>query len=1094
MSGSASPAARSRQLVVSSSARVRLDAARAWLESFPRDREVLVLVPHAIAADQLIHRLVAESGSRFGTQRLTLNRLAARLAAPELARRRAVPSTSISLAAVSARAVHRVVKEGRGGPLTTVASRPGFPRALAQTFEDLRGAGVPLGHLQDVASVAPLAIFLRTVEEGLVESQIVDRAEIFDIAVRALEDPSAWPEGQPLLLLDLPLREAIEQTLLAAILARIPLAMATAAEGDRAAIEAHTAVLGFAPLRPNQEERASSLANLQRHLFEDSAPSSGELDATVSLSSWPGEARECVEIARRIQVEAAGGVPFDRMAVLLRAPGLYRAHLEEALRRASVPAWFARGSTRPDPAGRALLALLACAAEGLSARRFAEYLSLSQVPHPGLTAQDMWVPPEQELLSFELWDSAAVTAASRMAGESSDEDPDGPTLEGTLRAPWRWERLIVDAAVIGGVDRWRRRLEGLMAEIAVRRGELEEDDARDQTLARIAEDLEHLTSFALPLIERLAALPNAASWAEWLPGIRDLAVAALREPSGVLRVLAELEPLGPVGPVDLTAVEHVLTPRLRDLSVPPESRPNGAVFVAPVQMARGLAFEVVFVPGLAEKLFPQRILQDPLLPDAARNALGAPALATQALRVEEERLALRLAAGAAISHLALSWPRIEIENARARVPSFYALEALRAAEGRLPGLDELARRAESSGAAYLGWPAPERADEAIDDTEYDLATLAKLKDADPATSVGAAAYLLGANIHLARALRARARRWRKGWSMSDGLIDPGPETIAALARHRIGERAYSPTALESFAVCPYRFLLQAIHQLRPREEIEALDVLDPLTRGALVHEIQFQLLGALRAERQLPVCAEDLERAFAHLDTAVARVAADYRERLAPAIARVWDDAIDAIRLDLREWVRRLAAAGGQWTPAYFELAFGLPEHLRPAADPASVAEPVKVLDRALLRGSIDLIEHQVDGTLRVTDHKTGKVRVPEHAVVWGGQTLQPVFYALVAEALFNKPVASGRLYYCTAAGEFTERLIPLDAGSRASARTVLEVIDRAIEQGFLPASPVKDACDTCDYRIVCGPHEGVRVSRKRSERLADLAALRGLP
>ncbi|TMQ02931.1 MAG: PD-(D/E)XK nuclease family protein [Deltaproteobacteria bacterium] len=486
-------------------------------------------------------------------------------------------------------------------------------------------------------------------------------------------------------------------------------------------------------------------------------------------------------------------------------------------------------------------------------------------------------------------------------------------------------------------------------------------------------------------------------------------------------------------------------------------------------------------------------MQDPLLSDAARNALGAPALATQALRVEHERLALRLAVSAAISHLALSWPRIEIENARARVPSFYALEVLRAGEGRLPGLDELARRAEASGTAHLGWPAPQRPEEAIDDTEYDLATLSQLKDADPATSVGAAAYLLGANVHLARALRARARRWRKGWSMSDGLIDPDAETIAALARHRIGARAYSPTALESFAVCPYRFLLQAIHQLRPREEIEAVDVLDPLTRGALIHEIQFQLLGALCTERQLPLSAARLEPAFAHLDTAVARVAAEYRERLAPAIARVWEDAIEAIRIDLREWLRRLAAAGKAWTPSHFELAFGLPEHLRPQADPASVAEPVKVLDRALLRGSIDLIERQPDGTLRVTDHKTGKVRVPEDAVVWGGQALQPVLYALVAEALFNKPVASGRLHYCTAAGEFTERLIPLDAGSRASAQTVLEVIGRAIEQGFLPASPLKDACDTCDYRIVCGPHEGVRVSRKRSERLADLASLRGL-
>ena len=1079
----------SRQLIIATSTKRRLEAARGWLESFPHDGEVLVLVPHATAADHLVHELVALTGSRLGLQRFTLPRLAARLAAPQLARRGGVPCTELSLIAVITRAVHRVVNEGGGGRLSEVATRPGFPRALAQTFEDLRGAGVHLEHLRDVAATAPLAPFLQAIAEELAESRLVDRADIFDIAMCALQEPSAWPQGLPVILLDLPLRDVIEHRLVAAILARTSLTFATAVEGNGTAIEAHTAELGFTVVRADSQASGSSLENLQRHLFEDSAPSVRELDTTVSLASWPGEARECVEIARRIQVEATRGLPFDRMAVLLRAPGVYRAHLEEALRRAAVPAWFARGSTRPDPAGRALLALLACAAEGLSARRFAEYLSLAQVPQPGVAAEDMWVLPEEELLPVDV----DRDSTEESADQERVLDPDAPTLEGTLRAPWRWERLVVDAAVIGGADRWRRRLEGLKAEIWVRRGELEEDDAHAKSLARTAEDLEHLSTFALPLIEQLAALPRAASWAEWLQALRALAISAVKEPDGVLRVLAELDPLGPVGPVDLTAVQHVLTPRLRDLTVLPESRPNGAVFIAPVEMARGLAFEVVFVPGLAEKLFPQRVLQDPLLPDAARSALGVSGLATQTLRVGEQRLALRLAASAAVSHLALSWPRIETENARARVPSFYALEALRAAEGRLPGLDELARRAESAGTAHLGWPAPQRPEDAIDNTEYDLATLAKLKDLDPATSVGAAAYLLGANVHLARALRARARRWRKGWSVSDGLIDPDAETIAALARHRIGERAYSPTALEAFAVCPYRFLLQAIHQLRPREQIEAIDVLDPLTRGALIHEIQFQLLGTLRGERALPAHPAHLEQTFTHLDTAVARVAADYRERLAPAIGRVWEDAIEAIRLDLREWLRRLAAEH-EWTPTHFELAFGLPERLRRDADPASSAAPVKVLDRVLLRGSIDLIESQADGALRVTDNKTGKARVPDDVVVWGGQALQPVLYALVAEVLLEKPVVAGRLYYCTASGDYTERLIALDDASRASARTALGVIGRAIEQGFLPAMPMREACDSCQYRIVCGPHEEIRVSRKRRERLVDLMSLRELP
>ncbi len=1081
-----------RKLIVSASSRVRLLAAQEWLRTLPRDREVLVLVPHTIAADHLIHGLVDKDGARFGLQRSTLNRLVSNIAGEELARRGVVPCTPLSFAAVVARAVHRVLKEGKGDRFGRVASRPGFPRALARTFEDLRVAAVSWDDLENIPMLAPLVPFLKKVEEELEESGLVDRAEIFNIALRVLsERRPGWLRSLPTLLLDLTLNDVVEQRLVVGIMAQSEDAFATAAEGDRNAIEIQAAALGVVPIRPQADERTSSLANLQEHLFEESAPTERTLDTTVSLASWPGEGRECIEIARRIRVEAARGIPFDRMAVLLRSPGLYRTHLEEAFRRAAIPAWFARGSTRPDPSGRALLALLSCAAEGLSARRFAEYLSLSQVPDKGHAVADGWTLPEQDLLSFGIDGGSSPRPADE--GELK-EDPNAASAEGTLRAPWRWERLIVDAAVIGGVDRWRRRLHGLREEIAIRRAELEEDDARAEALARTAEELDHLTAFAIPTIEQLAALPRAATWAEWLLHVRDLAVAALRQPAGVLSVLAELDPLGPVGPVELSAVQQVLMPRLRELLVPAESRPVGAVWVAPVEMARGLAFEVVCVPGLAEKLFPQRVLQDPLLSDESREALGISGLATQAHRVEHERLALRLAAGAATSHLALSWPRMEIENARSRVPSFYALEALRAAEGRLPGLDELSERAESSGEAHLGWPAPQRPDDAIDDTEYDLATLAQLKDADPAASVGAAAYLLAANVHLARALRARARRWRKSWSASDGLIDPDSETIEVLRRHRIGERPYSPTALESFAVCPYRFLLQAIHQLRPREQIEAIDTLDPLTRGALIHEIQFQLLGLLRAEKVLPLNAQHLERSFEHLDRVVQGVAADYRERLSPAIARVWEDGVEATRLDLRERLRRLIAEGNAWTPAHFELAFGLPEHLRSEADPASISDPVRVAGGALLRGSIDLVDDLADGTLRVTDHKTGKVRVPENTVIWGGRALQPVMYGLVAEVLFQKAVASGRLYYCTSDGEFTERIIPLDGTSRGAAQTVFDVIGRALDQGFLPAMPLEDACDSCDYRVVCGPHERVRTARKRNDRLADLIALRALP
>src|SRR5439155_19777977 len=240
--------------------------------------------------------------------------------------------------------------------------------------------------------------------------------------------------------------------------------------------------------------RPSSLDALKSHLFELGEPPAAALDDSVSLSSWPGEARECVEIARGVQAEAARGVRFDRMAVFLRSPAEYRPHLEEAFRRASIPAFFSRGTTRPDPAGRALLALLACRTERLSARRFAEYVSLAQVPDPGDPTEAPWTPPESDLLPLPA-----------VAEERADDDRG----DGSLRAPWRWEHLLVEASVIGGKERWARRLEGLARELASKRDEAE-DEARILQLDRQLGDLVSLRDFALPLIDRLAALPERA--------------------------------------------------------------------------------------------------------------------------------------------------------------------------------------------------------------------------------------------------------------------------------------------------------------------------------------------------------------------------------------------------------------------------------------------------------------------------------------------------------------------------------------------------------------------------------------------------------
>jgi CRISPR/Cas system-associated exonuclease Cas4 (RecB family) len=155
----------------------------------------------------------------------------------------------------------------------------------------------------------------------------------------------------------------------------------------------------------------------------------------------------------------------------------------------------------------------------------------------------------------------------------------------------------------------------------------------------------------------------------------------------------------------------------------------------------------------------------------------------------------------------------------------------------------------------------------------------------------------------------------------------------------------------------------------------------------------------------------------------------------------------------------------------------------------------VRIDNRFVLRGSVDVIETRQGSTeLRITDHKTGRNRTNPRLVIGGGGTLQPIVYGLAIEQIFNQPVREGRLFFATTAGGFAEHPVPLTDANRRAGLEALEIVDRAIELGFLPPAPGDRACTWCDFRPVCGPDEPRHVARKAADPLADLAALRAMP
>lgn len=1028
------------------SAAAALQAAVDWLEPQIGKSEIVVLSATRAAGDELVRSLPGVG--TFGVHRFTTVQFATSLAGSAVA-----PATALATEAIAARVTHEAHKAGELEYFGPVAKCPGFAGALARTLSDLRLAGLGPARIAGSAAASDISLLLEAYERELTARGLADIAGMLSAAT---QQARGWA-GLPLLLLDVPLPSRAHALFVEALAARSPSVMTTLVS---------TAQKSPPPAR-------TALDKLRGHLFATEIPKATDYDESLDMFSAPGESLEAVEIARRI---ARLGVPFDQVAILLRQPERYQPLVEEALRRARIPAYFSRGTARPDPAGRAFLALLACASEGCSASRFAEYLSLGQAPELDETG----APRRRDVV----W----AAAQDEMFAPVEEAEPPARRAATSIPAPLAWEKLLVDASVIGGYERWARRLRGLEGEFRIQLGALAvEEQAERERLERELDRLARLERFALPLIEDLHALPAAADWREWLVALSQLAARALVNPEPVLTVLSELRPMAEVGPVGLGEVYGVLSERLRTLRLEPPHRRYGRVFVGSIDEARGRVFDIVFLPGLAEGLFPRRASEDPLLLDSLRRGISSD-LKTNEERVAEERLLLHTAAASAGSRFIASYPSMDLTQGRPRVPSFYALEIARAIEGHVPALRRFENRLGANAEARLVWPAPVDPKHAIDDAEYDLALLAAHR-----TEEGSAPYLLEVNQHLGRSLRSRWRRWERKWSYADGFVNPDEATRALLAGLRLSAHDYSPSALQNFASCPYRFMLNGVLHLKERQEPAAIEQLDPLTRGALVHEVQREFLKWWRRDP-----ATDSAQSFERLDEVLTRVSGAYAEKIAPAIERVWRSELEDVRTDLRGWLVFWQNQLNDWEPMYFELGFGLGtgasskygEH-----DPASCPEPVD-LAGVQVRGSIDLVErNRRNGLLRITDHKTGRPPDREPSYIAGGTVLQPVLYALAAERMLGARAESGRLFYCTQRGNFTEYGIAIDARARGYFSQGMGLIDDAIAAGFLPAAPADKACSSCDYKSICGPHEEMRVKRwKDPDSLDGLNKLRSLP
>ena len=770
---------------------------------------------------------------------------------------------------------------------------------------------------------------------------------------------------------------------------------------------------------------------LQVECLDDGAAGRGRRSARAVFSCADRQA-ETEETARRVLEDLAAGVPAAEIAILHRMDPVYDELICGVLDRAGVPHYRSAGQpVRRSAVGRAAINLLQL---------------LYGEPRRG---------PLLELLSLPGIDLSWIeSAAAGTAGTA-------------LRPrPARWEALSKELGLVSGWDEFDSVL--AFHEEHAARGDADERSAEAVTAAR------ELRAVVRGLAGVARQALAATSWqqhgrdflgllARLLPHAVDTpAMAAIGDRVRKLAVLDRA--VTRRGAVAGTAERFLQAAdtAVRQAIVSGGYFQRSGVFVGNVMSSRLLRFRRVYLTGCAERTFPPVVRQDPLLLDVERQRINGSAepgsyLPLKGERLDEERLLFELACQAATERLTLSYPRRGTSSTNVRLPSSFLLEEVGDLAG---GFLSAAALEHNAGRWYRRMPARigfdgAGADDALRALDESDLRWHVLEQGGGGKGAVAAVQPLWANINAVRA--QRKARGRLSFGPFDGIVP-----AAMVAAHGTLDRGLTATALEDFAVCPYRFFLSRVLGIRARAEPEQTLEIAPLQRGNLVHAILDELLqrflagGAPWPEYLNDANAtlhEIVERHFAELPAGITGLPLSWnliREQVAEELAAY---------LDAERRHAGTARAGAGWQPIAAEQEFD--------------GVPIQAGKwRLRLSGRIDRIDRSPDG-LRIVDYKTGAAaREPPDGYREGRSLQLPAYlYAAANDQPEQLHECTAELHYVSERAAYVRvRLSGAQLAGDARFTEVLAAMAEAIASGafFYQPGEGRAHCRWCDYRDVC--------------------------
>jgi len=1061
----------------------RAEVAR-WVEADPLAPGV-VLVGSNLLGLQLRRRLALEGTSHAGLRFVTFVDLGRALAAPLVAGRAPLPAGGRALVA---RALTR--SQAPTGYFAPVAARPGFHRALATTFGDLDDGGFAADVAALLGDPAATDAKLREVlgfytsYRARVEPDFVTTSDLIRLAApEAARFRERFGTARLALFGFYDFTE-VQRRLLAA-LARADGALerlaAFAPDPDladhlfaREGVE-FLAGLGLAVERVVERaaEREAEKATervaergtervAERGTERESEPApplaaSGAWRAAgaprVEVISAPSEVEEAREIARAILALARDGIAFREIGVLLRLPATYAPLLREALAEAGISFYLHHGITLGESAaGKGFRLLLSLAGTSYTRADVIEFLT------------------------------AALLAPDRA--------PDAAL------SPSLWDLVTRRAGIVEGRDAWRERLARFAR---LDRADAGADaDAAPEERARLASERRAAAALAA-LVDRLFAdldaLPKSGTWAD-----HGLAARRLLEdwiaPSAERDAIADL--VGDFAAYDRLAGAATLAEfretLLERMDASPETIGHfgiDAVTVSDLPRARGLAFRVVFVPGVVERGFPVPPTQDPILLDRDRRRLAATrrgALAPRLSRAREEELLFALALSAAEETVVFSYPRCEAGTDRERTPSPFLARVLEESHGRRVEVGDLGRPDDAGLDRIRRLPmlggALRDPDGALGLVERHVG-IGLGPETPHAVRAVVAERLAAEHPAFARAVAHWDARWHDhrlnphSGRLSQRAVRRVRESLRARGlSHLLTESVLSPSSMETYATCPYRYFLKEVLRIEEVPEPERTEEIESTERGILVHRILEEFFTEMARERRLPIVAGRAADAEERLLAIAERAFLAAEERGLTGFPLLWRLQTARIRAVLSAFVRAEAdsAFGARSPSPMLEASFG-----EGAGGEARIALSGGRVLR--FRGKIDRLDATEDGArFVVIDYKARWKAAPsskdDDPVFRRGETLQLPIYLLAAPTCLGAraPAAGDALYVDLRLSEgkvkgskplSTETL----AARHADLSEILDTIVDGIQSGFFPVFPNEgDNCRTCDYAAVCGP------------------------